>query len=302
MGVPGAIQVTLRGSSQDATVASWSLPAFIVPIKSVSVVMAMGDDDLVFIRRRVANALNIQDNDTVDFLINDISETWRLKVKVREDRILTSDILIHDLISLGLADSVQSGTSAIVTLTSGTLLRIPEQEMWAGMRVIEKKGGAILYFDGASRNNPHGPCGCGFHIVTDCTNNKLDLVQGSRFSGMDQSSNQMEYEGLIEGLVWALRLDLKRLSIVGDSELIIKQLTGEYAINNPQLVVLYEKVQELLSRHADLEVSYQHIPREENRVADSLANQAIATRSNVTACNWSNINQLMRVDMNRRLY
>lgn len=58
--------------------------------------------------------------------------------------------------------------------------------------------------------------------------------------------------------------------------------------NNPQLVVLYEKVQELLD-DADLEINYQHIPREKNQVADSLANQAIATRSNVTACNWSNM-------------
>lgn len=53
-------------------------------------------DDLVFIHSRVADKLNIKDNDTVDFYINDINETWNLQVKIRDD-IFYSDILIHDL-------------------------------------------------------------------------------------------------------------------------------------------------------------------------------------------------------------
>lgn len=137
-----------------------------------------------------------------------------------------------------------------------------------GLRVVEKKGSAKLYFDGASQNNPQG---------------------------MDSASKELT-EGLIEGLVWATRLDLTNLTVVGDSELIIKQLTGEYSIRNHPLIELHGKVQDLLRPHDDLVVTYQHIPREENHIADSLANQAIATRVNVTTCNWTNINRLMSVD------
>mmetsp|Transcript_41393 Transcript_41393/g.86884 ORF Transcript_41393/g.86884 Transcript_41393/m.86884 type:complete len:169 (-) Transcript_41393:6-512(-) len=166
--------------------------------------------------------------------------------------------------------------------------------MWAGMSAIQYKGSAKLYFDGASRNNPHGPCGYGFHIETD-DSNKEPLVQGSGYSGMKKSSNQMEYEGLIEGLVWATRLRLTRLTVAGDSQLIIKQLTGEYSIKNHRLKALRKKVQDLLSRSDELEVNYQHIPREENEIADRLANKAIGARENVTKCNWPNINKLMAV-------
>ncbi|KAL7530207.1 hypothetical protein ACHAXR_003362 [Thalassiosira sp. AJA248-18] len=160
------------------------------------------------------------------------------------------------------------------------------------MRLATTKGSAQLYFDGASRNNPQGPCGYGFHIGTDGAN-KSNLIQGSGYAGMKKSSNEMEYEGLIEGLIWATRLDLERLAIFGDSELIINQLTGEYAVINERLMALYEKVQALLAKNSDLVVTFRHIPRESNQIADSLANQAIATRVNVTTCNWSNINSLM---------
>ena len=105
----------------------------------------------------------------------------------------------------------------------------------------------------------------------------------------------MEYEGLIEGLIWATRLHLTHLTIVGDSELIIKQLTGEYSIKNHRLKLLWEKVQELLRRHHELQVTCQHIPREENQIADRLANAAIDTKENITTCIWPNINKLMKI-------
>ena len=183
-----------------------------------------------------------------------------------------------------------------ITLASGTVLRCPIQCMWAGLRAIMRKGSAQLYFDGASRNNPHGPCGYGFHIERTDDGSRDILVQGSGYCGMNRSSNEMEYEGLIEGLIWATRLDLTHLTISGDSQLIIRQLTGEYSIRNPRLKRLNKKVQEILhdpSFSDGLQVTFRHIPRNENRVADSLANDAIETRMNVTTCNWPNINKLM---------
>jgi len=301
MGVPAALQVTLQAQSQDATVRNWSLPAFLVVVRSPSVMFGAGGngggtgEDLVIIRSRIADALGIQNGDTVDFFVNEIGETWRLKVKIGDN--ICSDVLIHDLFDLGLATSFKmSSSGSTLTLTSGKVLPQPSQEMWAGAKIIEIKGSAKLYFDGASRNNPHGPCGYGSHIErTDDASNDM-LVQVSGYSGMEKSSNQMEYEGLLEGLVWATRLDLKSLTIVGDSQLIIKQLTGEYSIKNHRLKALRGKVQQLLSRSQDMEVSYLHVPRKENQIADSLANQAIETRANVTTCNWANINRLMKVD------
>jgi ribonuclease HI len=234
--------------------------------------------------------------DIVDFLIAEIGETWSLQITVRDD--IKSDVLIHDLLSLSVATSISQDASGMaINLRSGTVLRCTNQEMWAGMKIVEKKGSAKLYFDGASRNNPHGPCGYGFHIERTDDGSRDVLVQGSGYGGMERSNNEMEYEGLIEGLVWATRLDLRHLIVVGDSELIIKQLTGEYSIRNHRLRTLNEKVRGLLDRCDDLEVMYLQIPRNENQLADSLANDAIETRMNVTTCNWPNINRLMSVHL-----
>lgn len=294
MGICGTPQITILAPRQDATVRSWSLPAYLASISSFSIGRVIGNDNVI-VTTRIAEALKIYDGDYVDFFINSIGETWRLKVAVRDN--IKSDVIIHDIITLGLAEQISmSASGEEITLKTGTVMHNLPQEMFAGMRIIEIKGSAKLYFDGASQNNPYGPCGYGFHIErTDEADVKdTRLVYGYGFSGMEKSSNQMEYEGLIEGLVWALRLDLKTLTIVGDSELIIKQLTGEYSIKNHRLKALHMKVQEMLRQSQELEVTYLHIPREENQIADGLANCAISTRVNVTTCNWSNINRLMK--------
>ena len=304
MGVCGTPQITILAPRQDATVRSWSLPVYLVAMPSFSVGQGTGDDNVI-VKPRIAEALNIYDGDYVDFFVNSIGETWRLQVAVRDN--IRSDVLIHDAFTLGLAEEVKcSASREEITLKTGTIMHNPAQEMFAGMKIIEIKGSAKLHFDGASQNNPNGPCGYGFHIErTDEADAKdTRLVYGYGFSGMEKSSNQMEYEGLIQGLVWALRLDLKKLTIVGDSELIIKQLTGEYSIKNHRLKALHKKIQEMLHasisrQHDKLEVTYLHIPREENQIADGLANFAIATGVNVTTCNWPNINRLMKVN---RLY
>eukprot|EP00814_Leptocylindrus_danicus_P004565 CAMPEP_0116014582 /NCGR_PEP_ID=MMETSP0321-20121206/6349_1 /TAXON_ID=163516 /ORGANISM="Leptocylindrus danicus var. danicus, Strain B650" /LENGTH=262 /DNA_ID=CAMNT_0003484233 /DNA_START=383 /DNA_END=1171 /DNA_ORIENTATION=- len=258
--------------------------------------MATGDD-LVVIRPRIAQALNISDGDEVEFLFNEVGESFPLKVKISDQ--IRSDILIHDLLTLGIAKSLKMDNSGEhITLQSGRVILSKPQGMWAGMRIYQQKGSARLYFDGASRNNPKGPCGYGFRIVkgeSACSNDSDEdmLVEGSMYGGMDRSSNEMEYEGLIEGLIWATRLDLKKLVILGDSQLIIKQLTGEYSIRNHRLRALHKKVCALLECNGNLETSFEHIPREQNAYADLHANQAILTRNSVVSCNWPKINQMM---------
>jgi hypothetical protein len=141
---------------------------------------------------------------------------------------MSADVLVHGAMLLGIVKSeLLSGDSAIVVLKRGKEMDAGMQEMWAGMKISVMQGVAFLNFDGAGssrRNNPKGPAGYGFSIVTG---HEEDLVQGYGYyeSG---SSNEVEYKGLLEGLTWALRLDLKVLSIRGDSsELVINQCKGE---------------------------------------------------------------------------
>jgi len=64
-----------------------------------------------------------------------------------------------------------------------------------------------------------------------------DLVRGYDYQALG-SSSEMEYKGLLEGLTWALRLDLKTLRIHGDSELVIRQCNNEYDVRDPKLKLL----------------------------------------------------------------
>jgi len=105
----------------------------------------------------------------------------------------------------------------------------------------------------------------------------------------------MEYCGLIEGLVWALRLDLESLTVYGDSQLVIKQLNGDFSIRNHRLKKLHKKVVDLLKSAKVMKCIFQHIPRAENQIADRLAKVAIEKKENATTCNWPHINELMAV-------
>ena len=84
---------------------------------------------------------------------------------------------------------------------------------------------AILYFDGASRNNPRGPAGCGFRIVEmDCHGSDGDLIaDGYDYLGYGWSNNEAEYKGFICGLQVIQDIDVDRLYIRGDSEILVKQ-------------------------------------------------------------------------------
>ena len=253
--------------------------------------MGMGDD-LVCIQQRLADALNIEDGDAVEFLFDATGEVFRLKVSVKPS--MQPDVLIHDFYSLKMAESVaMNNYGDTVTFLSGAKLVLPRQFMWAGMRVIRKQGSASLFFDGASKNNPRGPAGYGFRIVDGSGD---EVVQGYGYAGMNRSNNEMEYEGLLEGLVWALRLDLVSLTVCGDSELILNQVSGKYTIKNHRLQALHAKVHAMLNEGKEFEdpltISYRHVSRNQNAICDSLANLAIATKKTVITVNWPNANKL----------
>lgn len=125
----------------------------------------------------------------------------------------------------------------------------------------------ILYTDGASRGNP-GEAGAGA-LLTNEQGKEFPL---SRYLGI-KTNNQAEYEALILGLEALIQYQPEEVEIYADSELMVKQLNGEYKVKNEGLKPHYEKVKNLLKNFK--KVLIRHIPREENKRADELANEAI---------------------------
>jgi ribonuclease H / adenosylcobalamin/alpha-ribazole phosphatase len=87
------------------------------------------------------------------------------------------------------------------------------------------------------------------------------------------TNNVAEYRGLIAGLEAALALGAKRVEARMDSELLVRQAIGRYRVKNPGLIPLHNRVVGLRARFD--EVVFRHVPRELNKHADSLANQAL---------------------------
>jgi ribonuclease HI len=132
-----------------------------------------------------------------------------------------------------------------------------------------------LNFDGGSRGNP-GPSGIGFVLSAD---DGTPLLAAGRFIG-HATNNVAEYTALIAGLREAKKLGANKILVRGDSELIVKQMRGEYRVKNPALRELFDQAQQLLSqfKHASLE----HNLRHKNVLADKLANLAMDKRKDVT--------------------
>lgn len=122
--------------------------------------------------------------------------------------------------------------------------------------------------DGGSRGNP-GPAGFGVHIE-DGAGEVLGELSG--FLGK-KTNNFAEYSALLAALRFALEHGRRRLRVVADSELMVKQMKGQYRVNSPELRPLYEKAKSLIGELDRFEI--QHVLREKNRNADRLANAAM---------------------------
>jgi len=126
----------------------------------------------------------------------------------------------------------------------------------------------LIYADGASRGNP-GDAAAGV-VITDFHGRTISEIK--RFLGT-ASNNVAEYQAVILGMNRALELGAKNIKICLDSELVVRQLRGEYRVLEPHLKALHRKAKEILNHFA--QYSILHIRREENRRADQLANEAI---------------------------
>ncbi|RZH66687.1 ribonuclease HI [Natrinema altunense] len=131
----------------------------------------------------------------------------------------------------------------------------------------EGGGRAHVYFDGGSRGNP-GPAAIGWVIVTG----DGIVAEGGETIGT-ATNNQAEYEALIMGLEAARDYDYDEVHVRGDSELIVKQVRGEYDTNDPDLREKRVTVRELLREFDEWTLEY--VPREVNDRADGLVNEAL---------------------------
>ncbi|QLH75722.1 MAG: ribonuclease HI family protein [Methanomassiliicoccales archaeon] len=125
----------------------------------------------------------------------------------------------------------------------------------------------IVYSDGGSRNNP-GPAACAYII---CSEDGDILKKGSRYLGI-MSNNEAEYHGLIDALTEAKELGAFEIAITMDSELVVRQVRGEYKIKAENLKPLFATVQGLLSSFRRYDIL--HAPREHPMIskADELVN------------------------------
>ncbi|MBQ7202270.1 reverse transcriptase-like protein [Candidatus Saccharibacteria bacterium] len=125
-----------------------------------------------------------------------------------------------------------------------------------------------IYVDGASRGNP-GPAGTGYRIIG--VDGKL-IEQGGEFIGF-ATSRVAEYFAMKDGIEKAIELGFKSAHFFSDSLMVVNQLNGIFSVKNPDIIPIYNDIQKLLSNFDS--VSFTHIPRSENTVADSEANRAI---------------------------
>jgi ribonuclease HI len=126
----------------------------------------------------------------------------------------------------------------------------------------------VLYVDGACSGNP-GPCGSAA-IIKDAAGDTL--LEKARAFGPG-TNNEAEYQALILGLETAANLVPCHITVRSDSELLVRQVAGQYRIKAPNLKPLLRRVQRLLEPFESVEI--QHVPRTQNKEADALARKAV---------------------------
>jgi len=126
----------------------------------------------------------------------------------------------------------------------------------------------IIYTDGGARGNP-GPSGIGVAIYDD---KKKLLATHKKYIG-EATNNQAEYEAVIFALEKAHDFSPKKVQFFLDSELVVKQLRGEFKMKNEGLKPLQQRIFRLSNKFSN--INYTHVPREQNKLADKLVNEVI---------------------------
>lgn len=126
----------------------------------------------------------------------------------------------------------------------------------------------VGHCDGGARGNP-GPAGYGAVLQTDSGEKLAEL---SEFLGI-RTNNFAEYSGLLGVLAWTLENGYRRLRVVSDSELMVKQIQGRYKVNSPDLKPLWTEARSRIAQLDEFQIT--HALRHKNKDADRLANTAM---------------------------
>ena len=136
------------------------------------------------------------------------------------------------------------------------------------MPISRAKPAIVARIDGASRGNP-GPAAYGVVIETPDGERLATLAKR-----LGQTTNNFaEYQALLAALEYALQHKYLRVKAFSDSELLVRQMQGAYKVKSPDLKLLHERARELVAQLESFAIH--HVPREQNREADRLANQAL---------------------------
>jgi ribonuclease HI len=123
-----------------------------------------------------------------------------------------------------------------------------------------------IFTDGASRGNP-GHAACGFAVYAD----GVEIYTGKKYLGV-ATNNFAEYTAVIEAAKSPLVAGEPEINFFLDSELVVKQMKGEYKVKHPNIIPLKQELDAVISGKR---VTFTHVPRAQNKIADRLANEAI---------------------------
>ena len=132
-----------------------------------------------------------------------------------------------------------------------------------------------IHIDGGARGNP-GPAAAGV-VIRDAADGQA-IYEGGLFLGK-ATNNQAEYNGLLSGLKQAIELGAVAADVFSDSELMVKQINGQYRVKNQGLRPLFEEAKDLAALLESFNI--QHVRRENNKEADRLVNEALDAKRNV---------------------
>lgn len=132
----------------------------------------------------------------------------------------------------------------------------------------------VVYADGGSRGNP-GPAAIGAVVFDPRSDDEEPLEEISETIGV-ATNNVAEYRAVIAGLEAAKRQGAEGVELRADSQLVIRQLEGRYRVKNAGLRPYYEEAKALLESFGSIRLL--HVPREKNKEADALVNQALDAR------------------------
>ena len=140
--------------------------------------------------------------------------------------------------------------------------RLPPHSLLGETRILK----VIAWIDGAARGNP-GPAGYGVYMKKDG-----EVIEVSGYLGRT-TNNVAEYAGLVDALTVAAAEGAREVEIISDSELLVKQMLGQYRVKHPNLVPLHAQAKVLVRKFARF--SIRHTLRAGNKDADRLANRAV---------------------------